>query len=528
MKAPRLGEGPLSRWLERRQRPRWSDLRGFLQALEKRGALCRVATEVDSNLEITALCRHALRQQGPALLFNAVRGYRVPVLGNLFGHVDRITAAMGCDGPGELRELGQVLAAFQSPRLPGSFDDAVHGAPDWMRLAHVNPKTVREAPCQQIVIEGPDVDLAALPIQTCWPGDAGPLLTFGLVITRGTRQPRLNVAVYRQQLIGRNRLIMRWLRHRGGAQDYRDWCEAHPAKPFPLAVAIGADPATMLGAVAPVPDALSEFQFAGLLRGARTELVRCLGSDLQVPATAEIVLEGHIRPQDEAAEGPFCDHTGYYNSVEQFPVFTVDRVTMRDNALYHTSFMGRPPEDEPSVLASAMNELFIPLLQDQFPEIVDFYLPPAACSYRIALVSIRKQYPGHPRRIMMGIWSWLRQFSYTKAIVVTDEDVDVRDPGQLLWAISTRSDPARDTVIISDSPIDYLDFASPVSGLGGKIGIDACAKWPGETQRRWGRVASMPPDLEDRVEALWESLFPNAPIDPDQVAHPPAEPTIER
>lgn len=527
MKGPRPGEGPVSRWLAHRQRPRWADLRSFLQALEHRGALRRVAAKVDSNLEITALCRHALQQKGPALLFENVRGYGMPVLGNLFGNVDRITAALGLDGPGELRELGHVLAAFQSPRLPASLDEAMRDAPDWMRLGHVNPKLVRDPPCQQHVIAGPDVDLAALPIQTCWPGDAGPLLTFGLVVTRGTRQPRLNVAVYRQQLIGRNRLIMRWLRHRGGAQDYRDWCEARPTEPFPVAVAIGADPATLLAAVAPIPDALSEFQFAGLLRGARSELARCLGNDLQVPALAEIVLEGHIRPQDEASEGPFCDHTGYYNAVERFPVFTVDRVTMRNDALYHTSFMGRPPEDEPSVLASAMNELFVPLLQDRFPEIVDFYLPPAACSYRIALVSIRKQYPGHARRIMMGVWSWLRQFSYTKAIIVTDDDIDVRDAGQLLWALSTRADPARDCVIVTDTPIDYLDFASPVSGLGGKIGIDACVKWPGETNRSWGRVAAMPADLEDRVAALWASLFPGTALDPDQVAPAPLTPIIK-
>jgi len=496
----------VSRWLARRRQPRWSDLRDFLGALEERGELKRVAAEVDSNLELTALCRHALKKEGPALLFENVRGYRMPVLGNLFGRVGRITAALGLDGPEELRELGRVLAAFQSPRLPADPGEALRDAPDWMRLAHVNPRVLRDPPCQQQVIERPDVDLAALPVQTCWPGDAGPLLTFGLVVTRGTRQPRLNVAVYRQQLIGRNRLIMRWLRHRGGAQDHREWCEARAAEPFPVAVAIGADPATQLAAVAPVPDALSEFQFAGLLRGARTELARCIGSDLLVPANAEIVLEGHIRPQDEAPEGPFCDHTGYYNAVDRFPVFTVDRVTMRDNALYQTSFMGRPPEDEPSVLAVAMNELFVPLLKDRFPEIVDFYLPPAACSYRLALVSIRKQYPGHARRVMMGIWSWLRQFSYTKAIVVTDDDIDVRDANQLLWALATRTDPARDTVIVADTPIDYLDFASPVSGLGGKIGIDACTKWSGETGRAWGRVAAMPPEIEERVAALWNSL----------------------
>jgi len=504
-------DGPISRWLERRQRPAWRDLRSFLHRLEGSGELRRVPMEVDSNVEITAVCRHGLRRGGPALLFENVRGYSMPVLGNLFGTTARITAALGLEDLDDLRELGTVLAGFQSPRLPTNAAVALRDAPEWMRLAHVNPRVVREAACHEIVIEGPDVDLSDLPIQTCWPGDAGPLLTFGLVVTRGPRQSRTNVAVYRQQLIGRNRLIMRWLRHRGGAQDYRDWCEARPGEPYPVAVVLGADPATSLAAVAPVPDALSEYQFAGLLRGARTELTRCVGSDLQVPATAEIVLEGHILPQDVESEGPFCDHTGYYNAVDLFPVFTVDRITMRKDATYHTSFMGRPPDDEPSVLAAALNELFIPLLRDQFPEIIDFYLPPAACSYRVALVSIRKQYPGHARRIMMGIWSWLRQFSYTKAIIVTDDDIDVRDTGQLLWALSTRADPVRDTLIIGNTPIDYLDFASPASGLGGKIGVDATTKWAGETDRAWGRVATMPPDVEERASALWTTLFADTP-----------------
>ncbi|MCB1844109.1 MAG: UbiD family decarboxylase [Halioglobus sp.] len=497
----------MSRWFDRRKQVRWPDLRSFVTALERNGELHRVPFEVDSNLEITAFCRHSLRQQGPALLFDNVRGYPIPVLGNLFGTTGRIATALGLEGVADLRDLGHLLARFQAPQLPGNLDQALKDAPQWLRLANVNPRMVREAPCRELVIEGPDVDLASLPIQTCWPDDAAPLLTFGLVVTRGSRQRRMNVAVYRQQLIGRNRLIMRWLHHRGGAQDFRDFSKDNPGQPFPVAVMLGADPATLLAAVAPVPDTLSEYQFAGLLRGGRTELVRCIGSDLQVAANAEIVLEGHIYPDDQVAEGPFCDHTGYYNSVQDFPVFTVERITMRKHALYHTSFMGRPPDDEPSVLAMAMNELFVPLIQNQFPEIVDFYLPPAACSYRIAIVSIRKQYPGHARRIMMGVWSWLRQFSYTKAVVVTDDDIDIRDANQVLWALSTRADPARDTMILEGTPIDYLDFASPVSGLGGKIGIDACNKWPGESDRSWGRIASMPADLEERVTALWDSMF---------------------
>jgi 4-hydroxy-3-polyprenylbenzoate decarboxylase len=526
MNWPAPGEGPVSQWLQGQRRLGWTDLRAFLEDLERRGELKRVAAEVDSNLEITAMCRHSLRRGGPALLFENVRGYSMPVLGNLYGTTGRIARALGLDSVAELRETGRLLAALRSPEPPGGWKEALGNAPQWMRLAHVMPRTSREPPCHEVVMEESDVDLASLPIQTCWPDDAGPLLTFGLVVTRGSRRPRLNVAVYRQQLIGRNRLIMRWLRHRGGAQDMRDWNEDFPGQPFPVAVALGADPATTLAAVAPVPDMLSEFQFAGLLRGARTELAQCSRHDLSVPARAEIVLEGYIRPGDTALEGPFCDHTGYYNATEEFPVFTVERVTMRRGALYHTSFMGRPPDDEPSVLAMAMNEIFVPLLQTTFPEIADFYLPPAACSYRIALVSIRKQYPGHARRIMMGVWSWLRQFSYTKAIVVTDDDIDLRDPAQVLWAISTRADPARDTMILERTPIDYLDFASPASGLGGKLGIDACSKWRGETDRGWGRVASMPPEVERRVERLWQELVPGSEIDPDQVATRGPAPTI--
>ncbi|MDA3934475.1 MAG: UbiD family decarboxylase [Gammaproteobacteria bacterium] len=497
--------GSILQWLERRQQS-WQDLRAFLVDLESRGELRRVTAEVDSNLEITALCRHSLRQGGPALWFENVSGYAMPVLGNLYGTTSRIARALGLDSAQELREIGRLLTFFKSPSPPDDWRAAMQDAPQWLRLASVRPRLVQDAPCREVVMAGPDVDLAGLPVQTCWPGDAGPLLTFGLVITRGTRQPRLNVAVYRQQLIDRNRLIMRWLPHRGGAQDFRDWTRKFPDRPFPVAVVLGADPATTLAAVAPVPDTLSEFQFAGLLRGTRTELVNCECHDLQVPANAEIVLEGHIHPGDTAAEGPFCDHTGYYNAVDEFPVLTVEQVSMRAGAFYHTSFMGRPPDDEPSILAMALNEIFVPLLQTQFPEIVDFYLPPAGCSYRIALVSIRKQYPGHARRIMLGVWSWLRQFTYTKYVVVTDEDIDIRDTNQVLWAISTRADPVRDILVIEHTPIDYLDFASPVNSLGGKLGLDATSKWPGETNRDWGVVAHMPAEVERRVEEIWRDL----------------------
>jgi len=501
-----LGEGPVSRWLERRGRSRWLDLRVFLEDLEQHGELRRVGEAVDSHLEITAICRQSLLRQGPALLFERVKGRDMPVLGNLFGDTRRIGRALGLESLEELREVGRLLSFFKSPHLPSNFWDGLQDAPQWMRLAHLRPRLLSEAACQQNVWVGSEVDLERLPIQTCWPQDVGPLLSFGLVVTRGTRQPRLNVAIYRQQLIGRNKLIMRWLSHRGGAQDYRDWLQEHPDRPFPVAVVLGADPSTILAAVAPVPDTLSEYQFAGLLRGARTELTRCTSHDLLVPTKAEIVLEGHIYPGETALEGPFCDHTGYYNAVAEFPVFTVERICTRENPFYHTSYMGRPPEDEPSVLARALNEIFIPLLQTQFPEIVDFYLPPAACSYRVALVSIRKQYSGHARRIMMGIWSWLRQFTYTKYIIVVDEDIDVRDTGQVLWAISTRSDPGRDSLVIDRTPIDYLDFASPESGLGGKLGLDATRKWPGESNREWGRVAVMSPEIEARAQALCERL----------------------
>jgi len=383
--------------------------------------------------------------------------------------------------------------------------DAWDKLPVFRQILNMAPREVRNGPCQTVVIEGPDVDLGSLPVQTCWPQDAGPLITWGLVITRGPRRSRQNLGIYRQQVIDRNRVIMRWLSHRGGAQDFREWQKARPGEPFPLAVALGADPATILGAVTPIPDNISEYAFAGLLRGSKTELTRCIGNDLEVPAAAEIVLEGHIAPEDMAPEGPFGDHTGYYNEVESFPVFTIDRITMRDAPIYHSTYTGRPP-DEPAILGVALNEVFVPILQRQYPEIVDFYLPPEGCSYRMALVSIRKQYPGHARRVMMGIWSFLRQFMYTKFVVVTDDDVDVRSWEDVIWAMTTRMDPARDTLIIDNTPIDYLDFASPVSGLGSKIGFDATGKWPGETDREWGRPISMDEETRRKVDEIWPML----------------------
>lgn len=503
---PRLGEGPVSEWLRRRRRTRFSSMREFIRYLEERRELLRVGQEIDRRLEVAALCRRSLLNGGPSFLFENVRGSEMPVLGNLFTNPDRVAAALGMETLDDLRHAGEMLRFFKTPHMPDGLGDSLRSLPEFARLAHLRPARVTDAPCQEQQWRGDAVDLGRLPIATCWPDDAGPLLTFGLVVTRGPYKPRMNVAVYRQQLHDRNKLIMRWLPHRGGAIDYREWCQAHPERPFPVAVVIAPDPATLIAAVAPIPDTLSEYQFAGLLRGAPTSLVDCLSVDLAVPATAEIVLEGHIYPGETAEEGPFCDHTGYYNAVESFPVFTVEAISTRRQPIYHNTYMGRPPEDEPSMLAAALNELFVPLLRDQFPEIVDFYLPPAACSYRVAVVSIRKQYPGHAQRIMMGIWSYLRQFTYTKFVVVTDDDIDVRDMDEVLWAISTRCDPSRDTTLIDRTPIDYLDFASPEGGLGGKLGIDATSKLAGETSRQWGRAARVSPATERRVDELWAAL----------------------
>jgi len=484
---------------------RYHDLRDFIAQLEQQGELKRIAVEVSPRLEMTEICDRVLKRGGPALLFENPAGHAIPVLGNLFGTPKRVALGMGQDSVHALREVGKLLAYLKEPEPPQGLKDAWDKLPVLKRVLDMAPRERSAAPCQEVVWEGEAVDLARLPIQTCWPDDAAPLITWGLSVTRGPLKKRQNLGIYRQQVIARNQVIMRWLAHRGGALDFRDHCETSPGQPFPVAVALGADPATILAAVTPVPDTLSEYQFAGLLRGARTELVRCLGSDLQVPASAEIVLEGVIVPGETALEGPFGDHTGYYNEQERFPVFTIERITLRRDPIYHSTYTGRPP-DEPAVLGAALNEVFVPLLSKQFPEIADFYLPPEGCSYRLAVASLRKQYPGHAKRVMFGIWSFLRQFMYTKIVVVVDDDVDIRDWKEVIWALTTRVDPARDTLIVENTPIDYLDFASPVSGLGSKMGIDATHKWPGETTRAWGRPIAMDAQVKQRVDALWLDL----------------------
>ena len=484
---------------------KYRDLRDFLDLLESRGELRRISVEVDPYLEMTEICDRTLKRAGPALLFERPKGHDIPVLGNLFGTPQRVALGMGEESVEALREVGRLLAILKQPDPPKGMKDAWRSLPVFKKVLDMAPKLVKHAPCQERTISGTDVDLAALPVQTCWPEDAGPLITWGLVFTRGPSRARLNIGVYRQQLIGANRVIMRWLSHRGGALDFRDWCAEHPGRPFPVSVALGADPATLLAAVTPVPDTLSEFAFAGLLRGARTELVKCQTNDLEVPASAEFVLEGHISPDDQAREGPFGDHTGYYNEVESFPVLTVDRITHREHPVYHSTYTGRPP-DEPAILGLALNEVFVPILRKQFPEITDFYLPPEGCSYRLAVVSIRKEYPGHAKRVMLGLWSFLRQFMYTKFVIVTDDDIDARDWKDVVWAMTTRMDPARDMTVIERTPIDYLDFASPVPGLGSKVGFDATNKWPGETERTWGRPLSMSDAVKRRIDEIWGTL----------------------
>ena len=502
---------------------KYSDLRDFINKLKQSGELTEVSIPVSPHLEMTELCDRTLRAGGPALLFTQATGHSMPVLGNLFGTPKRVAMGMGASDVGELRRIGQLLAMLKEPEPPKGFKDVLGLGTLVKSVWDMAPKELGSAPCQEIVWEGKDVDLSRLPIQYCWPGDAAPLITWGLVITRGPHKKRQNLGIYRQQVIGPNKLIMRWLAHRGGALDFREHCLAHPGKPYPIAVALGADPATILGAVTPVPDSLSEYQFAGLLRGSRTELVKAIGSELRVPASAEIVLEGHIYAEqsppsvpegapaypntgyEHALEGPFGDHTGYYNEQDWFPVFTVDRMTMRRNPIYHSTYTGKPP-DEPAVLGVALNEVFVPLLQKQFAEITDFYLPPEGCSYRMAVVQMKKAYPGHAKRVMFGVWSFLRQFMYTKFIVVVDEDVNIRDWKEVIWAITTRVDPVRDTTMVDNTPIDYLDFASPVSGLGSKMGIDATNKWPGETSREWGRSITMDSEVKARIDEIWKTL----------------------
>ena len=484
---------------------KYKDLRDFINLLEQRGELKRITHEVDPYLEITEICDRTLRLAGPALIFENVKGSNVPVLGNLFGTAERVALGMGEESVEALREVGKVLAMLKEPEPPKGMKDAWEKLPVFKQVLNMAPKLVKKAPCQKNIIEGDEVDLSQIPVQTCWPGDAAPLITWALVVTKGPNKERQNLGIYRQQVIGKNKVIMRWLSHRGGALDFKDWKEKHPGERFPVAVALGADPATILGAVTPVPDSLSEYAFAGLLRGSKTEVIQCIGSDLQVPASAEYVLEGYIEPDEMAAEGPFGDHTGYYNEVDTFPVFTIERITHRDNPIYHSTYTGRPP-DEPAILGVALNEVFVPILQKQFPEIVDFYLPPEGCSYRVAVVSMKKQYAGHAKRVMMGVWSFLRQFMYTKFVIVTDDDVNVRDWNDVIWAMTTRMDPARDTTLIENTPIDYLDFASPVSGLGSKMGMDATNKWPGETSREWGTPIVMDEAIKKRIDSIWDEL----------------------
>ena len=485
---------------------KYKDLRDFIKQLEKQGELKRVNIPVDPYLEMTEICDRTLKQGGPALLFENPTGYNIPVLGNLFGTPRRVAMGMGAESVTELRGIGELLATLKEPEPPKGMKDAWEKFPLYKQVLNMSPKLVSSPPCQELVREGDEIDLSVYPIQTCWPEDAAPLITWPLVITKGPNKHRQNLGIYRLQVIAKNKVIMRWLAHRGGALDFKDFQATYPGQPFPVSVALGADPATILAAVTPVPDSLSEYAFAGLLRGSKTEVAKSLLNDLQVPASAEIVLEGFIYPGEFAPEGPYGDHTGYYNEVADFPVFTIERITQRQAPIYHSTYTGRPP-DEPAILGVALNEVFIPILQKQFPEIVDFYLPPEGCSYRMAVISMKKQYPGHAKRVMFGTWSFLRQFMYTKFVIVVDDDVDVRNWQDVIWAITTRMDPARDLTILENTPIDYLDFASPVSGLGSKVGFDATNKWPGETNREWGRTIAMSPEVIKKVDAMWDNLF---------------------
>ncbi|WP_394173793.1 4-hydroxy-3-polyprenylbenzoate decarboxylase [Thalassotalea litorea] len=484
---------------------KYKDLRDFINKLEEQGQLKRIRQPISTDLVMTEISDRTLKAKGPALLFENPIGHDMPVLTNLFGTPERVAMAMGQDNVEALRDVGKLLAMLKEPEPPKGFKDAIDKMPIFKQVLNMPAKRLKKAPCQDFVISGDDVDLSKLPIQRCWPGDVAPLITWGLTVTRGPEKERQNLGIYRQQLLGPNKVIMRWLSHRGGALDFQEFKQRHPGEKFPVSVALGADPATILGAVTPVPDSLSEYAFAGLLRGSKTEVVKCVSNDLEVPASAEIVLEGYIDPDEMAPEGPYGDHTGYYNEVDDFPVFTVTHITHRKEPIYHSTYTGRPP-DEPAILGVALNEVFVPLIQKQFPEIVDFYLPPEGCSYRMAVVTMKKQYPGHAKRVMMGVWSFLRQFMYTKFVIVCDDDVDARNWEDVIWAMTTRMDPARDTTLVENTPIDYLDFASPVSGLGSKMGMDATNKWPGETDREWGTPIIMDQDVIDEVDALWDDL----------------------
>ncbi|MBF0263690.1 MAG: 4-hydroxy-3-polyprenylbenzoate decarboxylase [Gammaproteobacteria bacterium] len=483
----------------------YKDLRDFIEKLEEMGELKRIQHEIDPYLEMTEIADRTLRAGGPALLFENPKGYDMPVLANLFGTPKRVAMGMGEESVDKLRDVGKLLAFLKEPEPPKGFKDVLNKMPQFRRVLDMHPKVLRSSPCQKKVFKGDDVDISKIPIQTCWPGDAAPLITWGLVVTKGPEKDRQNMGIYRQQVLNKNQVIMRWLAHRGGALDFKEWCSKHPGEKFPISVSLGADPATILAAVTPVPDSLSEYAFAGLLRGSKTELVKCITNDLQVPASSEIVLEGYLQEGVVAEEGPYGDHTGYYNEVESFPVFTIECITMRENPIYHSTYTGRPP-DEPAILGVALNEVFVPILQKQFPEIVDFYLPPEGCSYRMAVVTIKKQYPGHAKRIMFGVWSFLRQFMYTKFIIICDDDVNARDWNDVMWAITTRMDPIRDTTLIDNTPIDYLDFASPVSGLGSKMGLDATSKLPGETNREWGKPIVKDENITKKIDLIWNEL----------------------
>ena len=482
-----------------------NDLRDFIALLEEKNLLKRITHTVDPHLEMTEICDRTLRAGGPALLFENPTGHSIPVLANLFGTPERVALGMGQIDVKALKEVGELLAFLKEPEPPKGLKDAWQKLPLFKQALNMGPKLISHPSCQEVTLSNEDVNLHNIPIQTCWPGDAGPLVTWPLVITRGPDKERQNLGIYRMQLIAKNKLIMRWLSHRGGALDFREWQQKHPGENFPVSIALGADPATILGAVTPVPDTLSEYAFAGLLRGSKTRVAKSISNDLQVPAGAEIILEGHIAPGETAMEGPFGDHTGYYNEVEEFPVFTVTTITHRKKPIYHSTYTGRPP-DEPAILGVALNEVFVPILKKQYPEIVDFYLPPEGCSYRMAVVTIKKQYPGHAKRVMLGVWSFLRQFMYTKFVIVTDDDVNARNWEDVIWAITTRMDPARDTTLIENTPIDYLDFASPTAGLGSKMGMDATNKWPGETTREWGEPITMSADIKNKIDALWQDL----------------------
>ncbi|MFS1539198.1 MAG: 4-hydroxy-3-polyprenylbenzoate decarboxylase [Candidatus Phlomobacter fragariae] len=484
---------------------KYRDLRDFISLLEQKKELKRISYEADPFLEMTEIADRTLRAGGPALLFENPKGFAMPVLCNLFGTVERVAMGMGKENIQALHEVGKLLAFLKEPDLPKGFTDLIDKLPKFKQVLNMPTKRLKSAACQEQIWQGDDVDLFRLPIMHCWPEDVAPLITWGLTVTQGPHKARQNLGIYRQQLLTKNKLIMRWLSHRGGALDFQEWGDKYPAKPFPIAVALGADPATMLAAVTPIPDTLSEYAFAGLLRGHHSEVVKCVSNELEVPVGAEIILEGYIDPEEFAPEGPYGDHTGYYNEVDKFPVFTVTHITQRSDAIYHSTYTGRPP-DEPAILGAALNEVLIPILQKQFPEIVDFYLPPEGCSYRLAIVTMKKQYAGHAKRIMMGVWSYLRQFMYTKFVIVCDEDINARDWNDVIWAITTRMDPVRDTVMMEKTPIDYLDFASPISGLGSKMGIDATNKWPGETQREWGRPIIMTEKIKKRIDEIWHEL----------------------